>query len=127
VPESPTLQARLAPYESLRLNIHETYVRYPSPQMIAAVARGNSPLPDDPELRAIVVRLADRYLGEKKIFRRTGQLDQNDDADLNLKMKLSDILKPEQIAALKNGKAEEKSAVLESIPPAENGPILPGL
>jgi uncharacterized protein (DUF1800 family) len=115
VPESATLQTSLAPYESLRLSIHETYVHYPSAQMIAAVARGNSPLPDDPELRAIVVRLADRYL-ERRNQPAIGQLDQNDDADLDLKMKLSDMLKPEQIAALENGKAEEKSAVLESIP-----------
>ena len=67
MPESPALQTRLAPFESLRLNIHETYVRYPSAQMISAVARGKGALPDDPELRAIVVRLADRYLEKKNL------------------------------------------------------------
>ena len=118
VPESPTLQAKLAPYESLRLNIHETYVRYPQPQMIAAVARGKGSLPDDPELRAIVVRLADRYL-ERKDLPAPPELGQEEDADLNLKMKVSDILKPEQIATLKSGKPDEKSVVLETVPPAE--------
>ncbi len=115
VPESPALQTRLAPFESLRLNIHETYVRYPSAQMISAVARGNGALPDDPELRAIVVRLADRYL-EKKNLPANGVVNQTDDADLNLKIKLTDILKPEQIDLLKNGKPDEKRAVLDSIP-----------
>jgi uncharacterized protein (DUF1800 family) len=115
VPESPTLLAKLAPYESLSLNIHETYVHYPSAQMIAAVARGNGQLPEDPELRAIVVRLADRYL-EKRNLPAGQAADQTDDADLNLKIKVTDILKPDQIDALKNGKPEEKQAVLASIP-----------
>ncbi len=115
VAESPVLQAGLRPFESLGLSIHETYLRYPSPQMIAAVARGNGALPDDPDLRAIVVRLADRYL-ERKNQPANGQLDQTDDADLNLKMKLSDILKPEQIETLKNGKADDKRAVMETVP-----------
>ena len=115
VAESPQLLASLAPLETLRFSIHETYVRYPSQQMIAAVARGNGPLPDDPELRAIVVRLADRYL-EKRDLPANGQMDQTDNADLNLKVKLTDILQPEQIAALENGKPFEKRAVLETIP-----------
>jgi len=118
VPESPLLQTDLAPYESLRLNIHETYVRYPAPQMIAAVARGKGALPDDPELRAIVVRLADRYL-ERKNLPANEQLSQEEDPDLSLKMKLGDILKQEQIVMLKTGKPEEKRAILESIPPAQ--------
>ena len=44
--------------------------------MIAAVARGNGALPEDPELRAIVVRLADRYL-EKKNLPANGVVDQD--------------------------------------------------
>ena len=89
--ESPELQARLAPFDTLRMSIHETYVHYPSPQLIAKVARGTGALPDDPELRAIVVRLADLYL-QKKNLPAGAQQDQADDADLELKMKLSDIL-----------------------------------
>ena len=117
VPESPALISALAPFETLRLNIHDTYVRYPPPQMIAAVARGKGSLPDDPELRAIVVRLADRYL-ERKNLPANAQLDHDEDADLNLRMKVTDILKPAQIATLKDGKPDDKRAVLEKIPPA---------
>jgi len=114
-PESAVLEAKLAPFESLRMNIREEYLRYPPPQMIAAVARGNGALPDDPELRAIVVRLADRYL-QKKSLPGVGASDAGDDADLNLKMKLTDILNPDQIDTLKNGKPEDKRQVLESLP-----------
>jgi hypothetical protein len=53
VPQNRVLESRLQPLECLRLNIHDTYTHYPPPQMIAAVARGRTPLPDDPELRAI--------------------------------------------------------------------------
>jgi len=117
VPESPALISALAPFETLRLNIHDTYVRYPPPQMIAAVARGKGSLPDDPELRAIVVRLADRYL-ERKNLPANAQLDHDEDADLNLRMKVTDILKPAQIGTLKDGKPDDKRAVLETIPAA---------
>src|SRR5689334_5039507 len=40
VPENRVLEQRLAPLESLGMSIHQTYVHYPSPQMIAAFARG---------------------------------------------------------------------------------------
>jgi uncharacterized protein (DUF1800 family) len=33
VPENATLEAKLAPLESPRMTIHETYLRYPNPQM----------------------------------------------------------------------------------------------
>ena len=66
VPENSVLEQRLAPLASLRMSIHETYVHYPSPQMIAAFARGRGQLSDDPDLRAIVVRLADRYLKKRE-------------------------------------------------------------
>lgn len=118
VPELAALVTKLAPYETLRLNIHETYVRYPAPQMIAAVARGTGALPEDPQLRAIVARLADRYL-ERKNLPANEKLSQDEDSDLALKMSLSDILTPEQIDTLKTGKPEEKSAVLAGIPEAQ--------
>ncbi len=154
VPENPLLEQRLEPLTSLRMNIHDTYLHYPPPQMIAAVARGRAPLPDDPELRAIVVRLADRYLEKKNANAQfvpvsmpprqlpglPGTLnlntpdgmqktldaakaqqipDPNDDADLDLKVKLRDILTPEQIDTLRNGKPDAKRALLENLPVEE--------
>jgi uncharacterized protein (DUF1800 family) len=163
VPESPELQERLAPLESLKMSSREVYTHYPSPQMIAQVARGRAPLPEDPDLAAIVARLADQYRARREaqgepqnppqnvtvsigaqtvVSQNTAaakppvalppappgatqvvvavdnkqQLDPNDDADLDLKVKLTDILTPQQIEKLKNGKPEEKRQVLESIP-----------
>ena len=133
VPENPLLEERLAPLESLRLNIHDTYTRYPPPQAIAAVARGKGTLPDDPELRAIVVRLADRYLEKKQVAPREtpaapatvqGALNSSlnsseEDADLDPRVRIGDILTPAEIATLRSGKPEDKRRVLEAIPAAK--------
>lgn len=126
VPENPELAGRLAPLQSLRLSIHDTYTHYPPPQAIAAVARGKGTLPDDPELRAIVVRLADRYLEKKQVASRQvagagpavgGTLASADqDADLEPRVRVEDILTPAEIATLHHGKPEEKRRVLEAIP-----------
>ncbi len=150
-PENPTLEQRLAPLESLRLNIRETYIHYPSPQMIAAIARGKGQLPEDPELRAIAVRLAERYLErkneantqaaavsmpvrqlegapagtlslntpadmQKQLEQKSQPTDPNDTSDLELRVKLTDVLNPQQIDTLKNGKPDEKRALLASLP-----------
>lgn len=147
LPENTDLEARLAPLESVRMGIHDTYVHYPPPQAIAAFARGRGQLPDDPELRALVVRLSDRYLKRKEAEAEAspaqvvGQLpgapagtinlnaasvankpdaavtDPNDTSDLDLKIDIHDMLTPEQIATLKTGKPDEKMRVLASIPP----------
>lgn len=121
VAEDPQLQQRLQPYESLTMTIHEAYVNYPPPQLIAAFARGTQPLPDDPELRAIVMRLADRYIERRASKGAAGVTvaavkDPNDDSDLPLKAKLEDILSPEQIDVLENGKPEDKKRLLISLP-----------
>jgi uncharacterized protein (DUF1800 family) len=114
--ENPLLAGRLAPLESLRLNIHDTYTHYPPPQAIAAVARGKGTLPDDPELRAIVVRLADRYLEKKQAGPQEAAGPATEEADLDPRVNIRDILTPAEIAVLRNGKPEEKRRVLESIP-----------
>ncbi len=60
-PENPALAQRLELYQSLRTDIHDTYADYPPPRLIRAFARKERRLPDDPELRATVARLASRY------------------------------------------------------------------
>lgn len=122
--ENPILEKELLPLQTLRMGIRDTYAHYPSRQMIAAVARGKGPPPDDPELRAIVVRLADRYLQRKGETQAAdtatlaGQAeDSNELPDLDLKIKLSSILTPDQMTILQSGRPDEKARVLAGIPP----------
>ena len=116
VPENPALTAALNPLQTLQMGIRDTYVNYPSPQMIAGVARGNGQLPDDPELRGIVQRLVARYLARKDGAAGPAA-DPNDLSDLKQKVKLGDLLTPAQIETLHDGKPEEKRALLAGIPP----------
>ncbi len=118
LPEDPQLQRRLEPFDSLRMSIRQTYTHYPPPQMIVAVARNRAALPDDPELRAIVLRLAERYVQRKQSAADAQKAaDPNDDSDLELKAKLSDIMTPEQIEILHSGKPDQKYELLASVPP----------
>jgi len=144
IAENPELAQHLEPLESLRLGIHDTYTHYPSPQMIRQVALGRGQLPEDPELRAVVVRLAERYeakqqakadapvpppsisvgIGAQTLLTQTAPpaaketvaKDANEDSELQPRVKLAQILTAQQIDTLKSGKPEQKSALLESLP-----------
>ncbi len=118
VPENPLLEQRLSDLASLGMSIHDTFTHYPPSQAIAAFARGRGALPQDPELRALVERLAARFLQKaaKATAAESGK-DPNDDSELDLRVKLVSILRPDQIAALRSGTADEKREVLENIPP----------
>ena len=122
IAENPVLAPRLAALESLQMSPRDCYLHYPPPQMIAAVARGRGTLPDDPELRQVVLRLADRYLEKRDLQKQTGADGQpaataNDDSDVEPRIKLGDILTTAQIETLRTGKLEEKKQVLASVPP----------
>lgn len=120
-PENQALLDRLRPLETLRLSVQETYLRYPSPQMVLAVARGRQPLPDDPEQRRIVESLVQHYCKKKQApGLATGCSEEaEDESDLDLKAQLSSVLKPAQIQTLLNGKQDEKRLLLASIPAGE--------
>src|SRR5262245_22919366 len=59
--ESPELERRLEPLESIRLPNRELTLKYPSPQLVVAYATGRLAMPDDPEARARIERLSVRY------------------------------------------------------------------
>ena len=124
IPENPVLLERLQPLESLRLSIRDTYLRYPPPQLIGAIARGRGELPDDPELRELVTRLVARYV-QRKVVNAPEPVASNDKtprsandlSDLEPRLLLSDMLTATQIQTLKRGKPDEKTLLLESLPP----------
>jgi hypothetical protein len=131
-PENPILEQKLHPFASTRMGIRETYLQYPSPQLVAQVARGNNcVLPEDPELRAIVLRLAERYRAKHEAVvleaaqsataddHSNSTADPNDDSDLTPAVPLSALLTFQQIDILKNGKPEDKRSALESLPAGE--------
>jgi len=55
------LQARLAPFRTLRMNTREIFENFPPPPVIRAVADRKQSLPSDPTKRAIYVAQLDRF------------------------------------------------------------------
>ncbi len=122
VPEDPALAGRLQPLTTLNMSSRELYVQYPRMQLVLNFARRQGKLPDDPELRASIVSLADRYQVADlpvnqgaPVAADNKQQDPNEDDDLNLRTPLTKILSPDQIRILNSGKPDEKRQMLASL------------
>jgi uncharacterized protein (DUF1800 family) len=111
IAENPELIAKLKPLDSLTMQQAVLVEHYPSPQVIQAVAAGRSPMPIDPSDRLLYERLAHRYKSrlEKKGL-DPSKLAGPDGA------KLTDILTGDQIRIAEKGTAEERAALLKSLP-----------
>ena len=105
IPENRDLDAKLQPLESLRMTPMEAAQHYPSPQMIRAIAAGRQQLPEDPVLRATIQRLIARYKVKKE-----------NDAEMEPVKTLDDVLDPSERQTIRNGKPDQKRALLESLP-----------
>jgi len=107
IAESPALEAKLAPLETLRMTQGDTEASYPTPQMIRQVAQGRQPLPEDPIARAAV---------ERQVRRIKVKKDEKDADPVQPAVPLEQLLTQAQIRTLRNGKPEEKKEVLAAIP-----------
>src|SRR5262249_34023775 len=58
------LQARLAPFRTLRMNTREIVENFPNNQIIKQVAEGKEPMPTDPARRAVSEDGCERYEGK---------------------------------------------------------------
>jgi len=105
IEENPDLEAKLQPLESLRMTPMEAVQHYPTPQMIRAIAAGRQPMPDDPVLRASVQRLVVRYKVKKE-----------NDEEMEPVKTLDEILDASERQTLRNGKPDQKRALLTSLP-----------
>ena len=106
IKENPALEKKLAPLETLRLNQDEVVRKYPPPQLIAAVAAGRAPLPDDPVTRAAVEKLVAKYKA-----RRNGQKPD----EMEPRTPLNEILSPAQLATLRRGTPAQKQELIASL------------
>ncbi len=59
--DDSALEARLAPFRTLRMSTRELVENFPPPQMIRAVADGRQKLPSDSATRAIYKAQMERY------------------------------------------------------------------
>lgn len=61
IAENPALETKLTAMGTLKLSTEDLVTRYPTPQVLTAVASGRMNMPEDPELRAVYERLSERY------------------------------------------------------------------
>ncbi|MGH9531753.1 MAG: DUF1800 domain-containing protein [Terriglobales bacterium] len=71
------LEARLAPFRTLKMDSREMVENFPPPPLLRAVAQGRAPMPSDPEKRAVyeagLERYRDRQQRQQKGDRQNGQ------------------------------------------------------
>ena len=122
IPENPTLDAKLAPLLSLSMTMEELTRTYPPPQLIAAIAKGNSPLPADPEKRAALEQLVERY--KAKLEKKAGQ-ESNMPAAANAS--ITDVLSATEIHAMRKGSPEQKEELFRLMPPKKLQQVISAL
>ncbi len=111
IQENPVLAAKLAPLESLSMKNAELAANYPPPQLVVAIATGRAPLPDDPEKRAVLEHLAERY--KNKISKKGVEQSLIPPAE---NVPLTDLLSADEIRIMKKGTPEERAETLRTMP-----------
>jgi uncharacterized protein (DUF1800 family) len=107
IAEPASLDARLAPLESLRIGQAEAVAKYPTPQAIRAVALGTQPPPEDPIARAAIERIIRRQRIRKDLPENTPP---------EPVKPLEQVFSPDQIRTLRNGSPDQRHALLRAIP-----------
>jgi len=69
------LDARLAPFRTLRMDTHELVENFPTPQVIKAIADGKQSLPSDPAKRAVYEAQLQRYQEKQERKQETAAAD----------------------------------------------------
>lgn len=114
IPENPILASKLEPLASLQMSSREIVANYPPPQMVVAIATGRLPLPQDPERRAMLERLAARY--KQRIDKRDKDKDGQNALVPAERVPLTEILTAEQMRTLRKGSPEEMMGMIQSLP-----------
>ena len=118
IAENPAVSAKLAPLTTLNMSNQQLVENYPPPQYIVAVATGRLPMPDDPEKRQLIERLATRY--KKRLEKVNGENLQITPAE---RTPLNQILTRDQIQTLRNGSPDDRAALLRSLPDDKLGEL----
>ena len=76
IPENAALEAKLAKMETLSLSTEALALKYPTPQVLTAVATGKMQMPEDPTLRETYERLSERYKARIERKKSKGEEDE---------------------------------------------------
>ena len=129
IAESPVLEAKLAPLDSLRMSTEELLRNYPSQQMVKAMIDGRLPLPTDPTTRAgvkvAIARYEQKKAGDAAAVPEGTAMPQGPAGfrDALVSMPLT----AEQKATLTQGTPEDRVALLQTLPAEQLLSILQAL
>ena len=114
IAENPILEEKLRPLTSLQMDNAALVKNYPPPPVVKAMYDGGAPLPTDPLTRAAVELQLERYKVKKSEDGKQDKLESKPDPAV-VREALLQVLAPEQVATLRNGKPDEKRALLASL------------
>jgi uncharacterized protein (DUF1800 family) len=112
--ENPLLEAKLAPFDTLRMTTAQMVRHYPTPQMVKAMVDGKEQFPNDPD---------SHYLLEKLIARAQRKEGVDDIQPVPDTWQLDD----QQKQILQSGKPPEQATLIASMPEAEQYDVLDSL
>ncbi len=112
--ENPLLEAKLAPFDTLRMTTAQMVRHYPTPQMVKAMVDGKEQFPNDPD---------SHYLLEKLIARAQRKEGADDIQPVPDTWQLDD----QQKQILQSGKPPEQATLIASMPEAEQYDVLDSL
>jgi uncharacterized protein (DUF1800 family) len=118
IPENPVLEAKLAPFDTIRMSTAELVRHYPTPQMVKAMVDGKQQFPTDPD---------SHYLLEKLIARTKRKDAGKEGADDVEPVPNAWQLDDQQKQILQTGKPPEQVALIASMPEAEQYDVLDSL
>ncbi len=89
--DDSALDARLAPYRTLRMSAMEMVENFPPPQVLKAVSEGRMAMPSDPQLKAVyeagIARLNERQAAKNEKAAQNADLQSMSPDDLSPEMK----------------------------------------
>ena len=129
IAENPLLAAKLADLKSMQMPAAELFKTYPPQAVVAQMARGNVPMPEDPLLRRAIEQQVERYKVKKAEGKQAvGEKDEKEAPTAEAaRQKVLAVLDAAQAKTLRNGTVEEKRTLLAGLSDAKADELLVAL
>ena len=125
IAENPALTAKMSSLKAIEMPSAELFKTYPPQQVVAQIARGNMPMPEDPLLRLAIEQVVERYKVKKAEGKQAAEAMQEAKPTAEqMRAKILTVLEPAQARTLRSGSTEEKRALLASMPEARQDQLL---
>ena len=117
IAENPLLATKLADLKSMQMPAAELFRTYPPQAVVAQMARGNVPMPEDPLLRRAIEQQVERYKVKKAEGKQAvGEKDEKEPPTAEAtRQKVLAVLDVAQAKTLRNGTVDEKRTLLAGL------------